>query len=99
LLTQRRWTSAVGWAKAMARDFLMAKTLVRRAHAVIIRNCARARGHGAREASSLEAKCHRLCPPYQTFWVALTPERLSLTPAPRYTPAQQENLQPWPRCG
>src|SRR5262249_49627098 len=40
----------VGWAKALARNFPTAKTLVRRAHAVIIRNCARPRGHGARSA-------------------------------------------------
>src|SRR5262249_50268867 len=44
--------SLVGWAKALARDFPMARTLVRRAHAVIIRNCARTRGHGEREAST-----------------------------------------------
>src|SRR5215470_13864232 len=40
----------VGWAKALARYFPTAKTLVRRAHAVTIRNYARPRGHGARQA-------------------------------------------------
>src|SRR5262249_51399041 len=39
----------VGWAKALARNFPTARTLVRRAHAVINRNCARPREHGARE--------------------------------------------------
>src|SRR5207244_680326 len=49
----------VGWAKAPARNFPMAKTLVRRAHAVIIRNCARTRGHGARGTS----RCGTAVPP------------------------------------
>src|SRR5215470_5815659 len=41
----------VGWAKALAGPCFTMETLVRRAHAVIIRNCARPRGHGARGTS------------------------------------------------
>src|SRR5215467_11589349 len=41
--------SLVGWAKALALNSTSRKPIVRRAHAVIIRNCARPRGHGARE--------------------------------------------------
>src|SRR5215510_16473375 len=44
-------TALVGWAKAPARPFAMARPLVRRAHATEIEvDTERTRGHGARDA-------------------------------------------------
>src|SRR5262245_53775636 len=71
----------VGWAKALALRPGIARTLVRRAHALRVEAVdARPSAHAVRDCADVERQCQRLCPPYGVC-ICLTAVLLLTTPA------------------